>query len=53
MNSFESSDLSLKYERCTPSGCIDVGIRKFEFEEKTPLDKLCLVNLEEWERMRR
>ena len=26
---------SLKYERFTPSGCKDVGIRQFEFVTKT------------------
>ena len=35
VNSFKSNGLSLKYKSCTPSGCKDVGIRKFEFVAKT------------------
>ena len=30
-----SNSLSLKYQRFTPSGCKDIGIRKFEFVAKT------------------
>ena len=31
MNSVISNNLSLKYQRLTPSGCKDLGIGKFEF----------------------
>ena len=31
MNSIRSNNIALKYKRFTPSGCEDVGIRKFEF----------------------
>ena len=31
MNSFRWNNLSLKYERCTPSGWYHIGIRKFKF----------------------
>ena len=31
MNSVISNNLSLKYQRFTPSGCKDLGIGKFEF----------------------
>jgi len=30
MNSVASNNLSLKYQRFTPSGCKDIVIRKFE-----------------------
>ena len=35
MNSVKSDSLSLKYYRFMPSGCKDVGIRKFDIEAKT------------------
>ena len=35
MNSVRSNHLSLKYQRFTPSGYKDIGIRKFEFVAKT------------------
>ena len=35
MNSVRSNSLSLKYHRCTTSGCKNIGIRKFEFVAKT------------------
>ena len=35
MNYVRSNNLSLKYQRCWPSGCKDIGIRKFEFVAKT------------------
>ena len=35
MNSVRSSILILKYHQFTPSGCKDIGIRKFEFMTKT------------------
>ena len=35
MNSVRSNNLSLKYQRFTPSGCKDIGIIKFEFVAKT------------------
>ena len=35
MNSVRSNNVSLKYQRPTPSGCKDIGIRKFEFVAKT------------------
>ena len=31
MNSVSSNNLSLKYQKCTLSGCKDIGIIKFEF----------------------
>ena len=37
MNSVRSNNLSLKYQRVTPSGCKDIGIRKFEFVVKTQI----------------
>ena len=33
--SIRSNNLSLKYQRFTPSGCIDIGLRKFDFVVKT------------------
>ena len=35
MHSDRSNNLSLKYERFTPSGREDIGIRKIEFVAKT------------------
>ena len=35
MNYVRSNKLSLKYQRCLPSGSKDIGIRKFEFVAKT------------------
>ena len=35
MNSDSSNNLSLKYQRFTPPGREDTGIRKFEFVAKT------------------
>ena len=35
MNSVSSNNISLKYHRCTPSGCIDIGKRKFKCLAKT------------------
>ena len=35
MNYVRSNNLSLKYQRFTPSGCKDTGIGKFEFVAKT------------------
>ena len=35
MDLVRSDDLSLKYQRCTSSGCKDIDIRKFEFVAKT------------------
>jgi len=32
-NSVRLNMLSLKYQRFTPSGCLYIGIRKFEFVE--------------------
>ena len=34
MNSVRSKNVGLKYQRPTPSGCKDIGIRKFEFVAK-------------------
>ena len=34
-SSIKSNNLSLKYQRFPISGCIDIGIRKFEFVAKT------------------
>ena len=35
MNYIRLNNLSLKYQRFTPSGCRDIDIRKFEFVAKT------------------
>ena len=35
MNSVRSNNVSLKYQRPTPSGCKDIWIRKFECVAKT------------------
>ena len=35
MNFIRSNNQSLKYQRCTPSGCKDIVIRKIEFLAKT------------------
>ena len=35
INSGRSNSLSLKYQRSTPSGCKDIGVRKFKFVAKT------------------
>ena len=37
MNYVKSNNLSLKYQRVTPSGRRDKGIRKFEFVAKTQI----------------
>ena len=37
MNSVRSNNLSLKYQRFTPSSCRDIVIRKFKFVAKTPV----------------
>ena len=34
------NDPSMKYQRFTPNGCRDIGIRKFEFVAKTPLHNI-------------
>jgi len=34
-------NLRLKYYMVTPSGCTDIGIRKFEFVDKTQLKQFC------------
>ena len=34
MNSVSMNNLSFKYQRFTPSGCKNIGIRKFEFATK-------------------
>ena len=34
MNSVRAKKLSFKYQKCTPSGYKDKGIRKFEFVTK-------------------
>ena len=36
MNSVRLNNLSVKYQRFTPSGCEEIVIRKFEFAAKTP-----------------
>ena len=41
MNSVKLNNLSLKYQRFTPLGCKDIGIRIFEFVAKTQF--LCSV----------
>ena len=35
MSPDRSNNLNLKYQRFTPSGCKDIGIRKFEFLAQT------------------
>ena len=40
INSVRSNSLSLKYHRFTPSGCKDIGIRKFEFVANSFLQKI-------------
>ena len=35
MISVRSNHISLKYQRFTPSGCKNIGIRKFKFVAKT------------------
>ena len=35
MNTDRSNIISLKYQRFTPAGCKEIGIRKFEFVAKT------------------
>ena len=35
MNAVRSNNVSLKYQRPTPSGCKDIWIRKFECVAKT------------------
>ena len=35
MHSARSNNLNLKYQRFTSLGCIEIGIRKFEFVSKT------------------
>ena len=37
LKSFRLNNLSLKYERFTPSGCTDIGIIKLVFVAKTQL----------------
>ena len=38
MNSAGSNNVSLKFQRFTPSGGKDIGIRKFEFLAKSQLN---------------
>ena len=38
MNSVGSNRLTLKYQRFTPSGCNDLGFRKFEIVSKIPFE---------------
>ena len=40
MNPVSSNNLILKYQIFTPSGCKDIGIRKFEFRAKTQFLKV-------------
>ena len=35
MNYVSSNNIGLKYQSRTPSGCIDIGVNKFEFVAKT------------------
>ena len=41
MNSVRSNNLGSKYQKFTPSGCRDMGIRKLEFAAKTQF--ICLL----------
>ena len=34
MNSVKSHNLSLKYQRFAPSSCEDIGVRRFEFDDR-------------------
>ena len=45
MNSVRSNNISLKYRRPTPTGCKDIGVRKFKFVTKTQF--LCTQKKEE------
>ena len=44
MNYVRLSNASLKYQRFTPSGCRNIGIRQFEFVAKTQF--LYMVNID-------
>ena len=46
MNSVASNYLSLKYQKSTTSGSIDIGIRKFEIVAKTQFLCTYIGNLE-------
>ena len=35
LNYVRSTDVSLKYQKCTPSSCKDIVMKKFELEAKT------------------
>ena len=35
MNSYRSTNQSLKYQRFAPSGCKNIGIQRFEFVAKS------------------
>ena len=37
MNSYRSTNLSLKYQRFAESGCKDIGIQRFEFVTKNSI----------------
>ena len=45
MNSVGSNNLSLKCQRFTPTGCKDIGIKKFEFVAETQflLEKIFFI----------
>ena len=43
LNSVRLINQSLKNQKSTPSGCKDIGIRKFEFVAKTHF--LCDINI--------
>ena len=45
MYSVKSNNLSLKYERSTPSGCKDMGIKKLEFVAKAYTYFLIITSL--------
>jgi len=41
------NNLSLKYQRFTPTGCGDIGFRTFEFVAKTQI----LLGLQVWDEL--
>ena len=47
MNDVISKNVSVKYQRCTSSGCRDTGIKKSEFVAKTKLLYAILIDLQE------
>ena len=46
MNDVRSKNVSVKYQRCTSSGCRDTGIKKSEFVAKTKLLYAILIDVD-------